>query len=126
MTSPWSIRTDAAAARAEAIARQNDAFRRALGMTSPAAGVPGRAVITRSVAALPADDIVAILAAVRGFAAFDAGNDPYGERDFGRLEVAGHFVIWKIEYYAGPELEFGAEDPARSYRTLTIMLGEDY
>jgi len=41
--------------RAAIIARQNDAFRRGLGLT---AGIPGRAFLTRSIAALPVEERV--------------------------------------------------------------------
>jgi len=109
--------------RAAIIARQNDAFRRGLGLT---AGIPGRAFLTRSIAALPVEERAAIIEAVRAFDTFDTGNNPWGERDFGRLAAAGHTVIWKIDYYAGPGMDAGAEDAQASYRTLTIMLAEDY
>jgi hypothetical protein len=109
--------------RAECIARQNDTFRRGLGMIG---GIPGRAFLTRSIAALPAEDRAAIIEGVRAFDTFDPGNNPWGERDYGRLAAAGHTVLWKIDYYAGPGMDAGAEDPRASYRTLTIMLAEDY
>jgi hypothetical protein len=40
-----------------------------------------------------------ILEAVAKFDAFDEGNDPYGEHDFGAIEVEGERLLWKIEYY---------------------------
>ena len=59
----------------------NDAFRRSF------AG--GRVVETPGVAALPEADRIAVLLAVRRFDRFDADNDPYGEHDFGAVEVGG-------------------------------------
>ena len=67
-----------------------------------------------------------MLAAVRAFADFTPGNDPYGEHDFGALDVDDLRINFKIDYYADAAMEFGAEDPLDSYRVLTIMLASDY
>ena len=74
---------------------------------------------------------------------FDAGNDPYGERDFGAIyqgrdgrwiclpPAAGdavETVFWKIDAY-DRQLQFGSEDPANpavTRRVLTIMLASEY
>src|SRR3712207_8944641 len=63
------------------------------------AGRGGRTVVTAGIAALPPEQVAAILAAVAGFDAFTADNDPYGEHDCARLKAAGHKGIWKIDTY---------------------------
>ena len=91
-------------------------------------GIGGRTVLTRGLAALPTDELAAVLRAVAGFSEFTVSNDTYGEHDCGVLDVAGHSVLWKIDYY---DLELGAHsldpsDPTRTCRVLTIMLSEEY
>lgn len=55
-------------------------------------------------------------------------NDPYGERDFGSIELEGERYFWKIDYY-DRTLRFGAEDPAdtsETMRVLTLMHASEY
>jgi hypothetical protein len=62
------------------------------------------------------------------FTAFDDGNDPYGEHDFGAFKVDGHSVFWKIDYYDRTRC-FGSPDPTDpkvTVRILTIMLAAEY
>lgn len=69
-----------------------------------------------------------ILLAVRQFNNFNADNDPYGEHDFGKIELFGETIFWKFDYY-DHTLEFGSEDPsdpAVTCRVLTIMLSREY
>lgn len=119
------------AARAERIAVLNDRFRARLGV--PLYGesvVPGAFTMTAGVASLPPDAQLAIHRQVRGFEDFSEDNDPYGERDFGAIDVEGvGKVFWKIDYYADASFTRGSEDPAdpkRCYRLLTVMLAEEY
>lgn len=89
----------------------------------------GRVVMTRSIANLDPDSQARIIARVRSFDAFDAGNDPYQEHDFGSFEEAGQTIFWKIDYYSDDTLSFGSEDPsdpAKCVRVLTIMFADDY
>ena len=112
--------------KGSAIALLNDRVRRMLGFTP---NPPGRVVMTRGVASLPADTLAELLQAVRTFDAWTTDNDPYGEHDFGRVDVAGERCFWKIDYYASAEMDAGSEDPAdpqQSYRLLTIMLASEY
>ena len=109
-----------------AIAGLNDRFRRLGG----ASGVPGRMFMTRGISALPHDVQLAIIRGVATFDAFTPDNDPYGEHDFGAIEVpqVGR-VFWKVDYYADARLDAGSEapeDPSRSFRVLTIMLASEY
>ncbi len=88
----------------------------------------GTIVITQGVQALGAETIQAIVEAVAAFNEFDGGNDPYGEHDFGSLEVHGRTVFFKIDYY-DRELTWHSpdpSDPAVTRRVMTIMLAEEY
>lgn len=65
---------------------------------------------------------------VQTYSAFDDGNDPYGEHDFGAFELAGKRLFWKIDYY-DLDLRFGSDDPADQTVTahvLTLMLASEY
>lgn len=103
--------------RQELIAVVNDMFRRDGNRVI-------RFVVTPGVRGF--DDVPGLVKAVREFDAFDEGNDPYGEHDFGSLEWEGVKVFWKIDYYDWA-LEYG-EDPLspRCKRVLTIMLASEY
>lgn len=66
--------------------------------------------------------------AVRTFNAFTADNDPWGERDFGAIEIDGQKVFWKIDCY-DRDLKMGSPNPANeavTHRVLTIMLASEY
>lgn len=69
-----------------------------------------------------------VITAVRNFNEFTEGNDPYGEHDFGVIEIDHEKFFWKIDYY-DKGLKYGSEDPADpsvTTRVLTIMLAEEY
>lgn len=90
--------------------------------------VGGRVLITTGVAALGPEGVERVLRAVRTFDDFDGDNDPYGEHDFGALEVDGVRVFWKIDYF-DRSLEFGSPDPVDpsvTTRVLTVMLAAEY
>jgi hypothetical protein len=93
-------------------------------------GIPGRAFATAGVSALPVAAQLLIWSKVASFAEFTEDNDPYGEHDFGAFEFPGAGrIFWKIDYYADSTMQWGSEapdDPARSFRVLTIMLAEEY
>jgi hypothetical protein len=103
------------------IAELNDLARTAM-------GVAGRVVQTEGISALPSRMQSRIREAVELFNDFTKDNDPYGERDCAIVEVEGHRVLWKIDYY-DRQLEMHSEDaadPAKTVRVLTIMLAEEY
>ena len=59
---------------------------------------------------------------------FEPGDDPYGEHDFGTVELEGTKVYWKIDYYS-PDLKhhsLDASDPDKTVRLMTIMLTHEY
>ena len=71
----------------------------------------GDALLTQGVHFLDPDVKMSILAKVKAFDKFTEANDPYGEHDFGAIEMMGAGkVFWKIDYYDDSNMEFGAED----------------
>ena len=71
-------------------------------------------------------DLSGLLKAVREFSRFNEDNDPYGERDFGRINWHGDKVFWKIDYYNRTMDAW--EDPLSPacQRVLTVMLSDEY
>ncbi|MFD1156816.1 DUF3768 domain-containing protein [Roseovarius aestuarii] len=72
--------------------------------------------------------VAAAVKAVRSFDNFSNQNDPWGEHDFGAVEVEDEKVFWKIDYFS-PDLTAGSENPANegvTHRVLTIMLSSEY
>ena len=66
--------------------------------------------------------------ALARYASFDEGDDPYGERDFGVLELWGERLFWKIDYYHPDRDE---HSPVKwstelTRRVVTIMLASEY
>lgn len=97
----------------------NDQFRQTL--------IGGRVVMTAGVAAMEDDDRRALIDQVRRFDEFTPDNDPYGEHDFGSIDLGGCRYYWKIEYY-DPALTCGssdASDEAATERVLTLMRADE-
>ena len=96
----------------------NDAFRTKL--------TGGRILLTRGI--VGREDTNEILEKVKSFEAFDEGNAPHHEHDFGGFEAGPDTVFFKIDYY-NTDLSQGSPDPADpdvTTRVLTIMLAEEY
>jgi hypothetical protein len=88
----------------------------------------GLIVLTRGLEALGPELVQTIVDAVSRFDAFTPDNDPYGEHDFGSVEVQGYRVFFKIDYY-NPDLSDYSRDPADptvTRRVMTLMLAEEY
>ena len=99
----------------------NDAFRRTF--------TGGRVMLTSGVDALPADMKAQVLQAVRSFDSFDNSNDPHREHDFGAFTIDDVRCFWKTDVFADAALKFGSEhpeDPARSFRVMTLMRADEY
>lgn len=69
-----------------------------------------------------------LLVAVQAFDAFDEGNDPWGEHDFGALEIDDERVFFKIDYYDLTRAMHSEDptDPTKTERVMTIMLATEY
>jgi hypothetical protein len=90
--------------------------------------VGGLVVVTQGVKALDADAKRRLLAKVRTFDAFSPDNDPYGEHDFGAVDVDGKWFFFKIDYF-DPLLKGHSTDkadPLVTTRVLTIMRADEY
>lgn len=90
--------------------------------------IGGKILVTPGIQSLPGVSLAQVLDEVRRFDRFTPDNDPYGEHDFGNLEIAGAMVFFKIDYY-DPSGTKGSEDPAdpdRTLRVLTVLLAEEY
>ena len=85
-------------------------------------------MMIRGIIALGLSHQLRILEAVAAFDAFDPDNDPYGEHDFGALEIEGERILFKIEYFDRALTGHSPDpaDPTVTTRVLTIMLGEEY
>ena len=105
--------------RARKIAKLNDTVRQTFagGIISLTAGVIG----------LPDDQRLLVLQKVQQFDEFTPDNDPYGEHDFGLIQVGRVRIFFKFDYY---DLSLSRHsDPAsvsQTRRVLTIMLAEEY
>lgn len=113
-------RLDAAEPR-QAIRELNDLFRRE-GRGN------GTVVVTPGIQDHSWDFLQRAFQAVRKFDQFSEDNDPWGEHDYGAVEVDGEKVFWKIDYY-DPTLTQGSANPANgavTHRVLTIMLANEY
>jgi hypothetical protein len=84
-------------------------------------GIGGKVVATPSVVSLSADTRAEVLNAIRNFDTFSEDNDPYGEHDFGSVEVSGDKFFFKIDYY-DPTMERHSDNPADPSRTLRVMI----
>jgi hypothetical protein len=112
--------TDTTESKTDRIRSLNDAFRRTF--------VGGAVMITAGVEAMPLDQRRSLLQKVRDFTAFDDGNDPHHEHDFGAVDEGGERFFFKIDYY-DLKMEYGSPDPADSAvttRVLTIMRADEY
>ncbi len=88
----------------------------------------GVLMMTAGVIALGRAKQIAILDAVAAFDGFDAENDPYGEGDFGALQVEGERLFFKIDYFDRGLTGHSPDpaDPSITIRMLTIMRAEEY
>lgn len=112
--------TDNNLARTERIRDLNDKFRQTF--------EGGRVMITQGVRAKGEAHAMIALSMVRTFTAFDEGDDPFQEHDFGAFNLKDEKHFWKIDYY-DTSVEYGSEDPSdpdKTTRVLTLMLASEY
>jgi hypothetical protein len=114
-----SLTSDADAPSAK-IRRLNDSLRRTL--------EGGTVLITAGIAALDAVTQARVIAAVQTFDQFNDDNDPWGEHDMGALQLDGHRIFFKLDYYdlTRSMLAEDPSDPSKTERVLTIMQAEEY
>ncbi|MEL6467544.1 MAG: DUF3768 domain-containing protein [Pseudomonadota bacterium] len=88
----------------------------------------GSILLTQGIQAKGGEFAVSAFNAVRAFNDFSEDNDPWGEHDFGAVDLDGEKVFFKIDYY-DLSLQQGSENPANegcTHRVLTIMLASEY
>ncbi|MEW6450049.1 MAG: DUF3768 domain-containing protein [Pseudomonadota bacterium] len=98
----------------------NDAFRR-----TPRLGV---VVVTQGVAALGDEVAERTKRSIAEYDSFCPANDPYGEGDFGSLQMDGRVIFWKIDYF-DTAMRMHSPDPADptvTTRVMTVMLADEY
>ncbi|MGE3335527.1 MAG: DUF3768 domain-containing protein [Rhodospirillaceae bacterium] len=106
--------------KAAKIALLNDQFRSTF--------TGGQVFMTAGINALDERTRAEIIAAVMEFDAFDEDNDPYGEHDYGTVQIAGKTYVWKIDTY-DLRLKYMSpdpSDPAVTRRVLTILLPSEW
>ena len=88
----------------------------------------GVAVMTVGVTALGAEAVNRAIRAIAVFDDFCEDNDPHQEHDFGAIDIEGHKVFFKIDYYDKTRNLHSPDpsDPAVTERVMTIMLAEEY
>jgi len=96
----------------DTISQKNDRFRRSF--------IGGTVVVTKAVQY--SKGFEELIRKVREFDYFTSNNDPYGEHDFGKIDLNGTSYFWKIDYY-DDNYEFFKED---GKRVLTIMRADEY
>ena len=67
-----------------------------------------------------------VFVGVRDYTDFNEDNEPYGERDFGSLKVAGEKIFWKIDYYDEDLSNWCDPLSPDCHRVLTIMRADEY
>ena len=87
--------------------------------------IGGLAVMTPGVMALGPNVVETAVKAIAVFDDFCHANDPYGEHDFGAIEIEGEPVFFKIDLYEEPDVKDANGEPVVT-RVLTIMLAEEY
>jgi hypothetical protein len=107
-------------ASSDAIRALNDTFRRTL--------LGGTVVLTAGIVALGAETQTRIFAAIQAFDDFDGDNDPWGEHDFGAIEIDGERIYFKIDYFDLTRAMHSEDpaDPSETERVMTIMLASEY
>lgn len=88
----------------------------------------GSIVVTTGGQSLGDEYMPELFKLISEFDEFSEDNDPYGERDFGAVKVAGQKIFWKIDCY-DRTLKWHSPDKANpdvTERILTLMLAGEY
>ncbi|WP_299829301.1 DUF3768 domain-containing protein [uncultured Roseobacter sp.] len=89
----------------------------------------GTVFVTSGLQAEGGGFVAKAVGAVRHFSDFSDDNDPWGEHDFGAIDLDGRKVFFKLNYYTDETLSAGSANPANegmTYRVMTIMLSSEY
>ena len=78
---------------------------------------PNVLLLTCGISATFPNEVSLVLQMVKEFDAFNEGNDPWKEHDFGAFDFRGENIFWKIDDHNGHE---GYE------LVLTVMLASEY
>ncbi len=108
----------------ERIRQLNDEFR----VRGPITSERNQWLMTAGVLEMGTVAVRRAVEAVMAFSAFEGGNDPYAEHDFGAFELLGETLFWKIDYYDLSRTT-GSPEPANpdaTSRVLTLMLASEY
>ncbi|PLR09144.1 hypothetical protein CFHF_18555 [Caulobacter flavus] len=116
------------AERTAETARLNDLARKAPRMVNASWLATGGVAALLAEGSVEEDRGQVMALALARYASFDEGDDPYGERDFGVLELWGERLFWKIDYYHPDRDE---HSPLKwstelTRRVVTIMLASEY
>jgi hypothetical protein len=74
------------------------------------------------------ENVLELIKAIATFDTFTEDNDPYGEHDFGSIEIEGEKYFWKIDYF-DLDLKYGSpdpNDPQVTRRFITVMHSSEY
>ena len=83
---------------------------------------------TPSIRALDSIEQQELFRMIRTFDNFESGNDSYGERDFGSVDLDEERYFFKIDYF-DKKLRNASEDPSNTEittRVMTIMHSSEY
>lgn len=105
--------------KAAIISSENDKIRAYLPGELPR---PHQVVLSERVAEISPDEIIKILLAVKNYHAFNTYNDPYGEHDYGEIELGDIKYCWKFDYYDKDLATF----KENGIRVLTIMEASEF
>ena len=88
----------------------------------------GKVLMTSGVSELPLSEQITLMNLVRTFNEFNGNNDPYGEHDFGKIDLNGTAYFWKIDYYDADLLGHSPDptDETVTRRLLTVMRADEY
>lgn len=110
--------------KTELIAANNLVFKNTL-ITTPRHKI----VFSEVVSQLDEEILNGVITAVREFKGFNKDNDPYNEKDFGRVTVEGNDYFFKIDLY-DDKWEYGfdrdSESLSKCNRLMTIMRSDEY
>lgn len=108
------------------IRRLNDELRQSIGGGRPPVG-GARVMLTPGVQELPTLALAVLFKLVAEHVS-PPGDDPYGEHDFGAVDIGAEKYFWKIDYYDN-RLQYGSPDPSNpevTTRVMTIMHASEY